>query len=329
MNGRIDAKGRFTGPQQPAYRAAWVWVPTEQVLLLRVEVPGRQWRKALPFAVEPFLAAPLEAQAVIPLHRSRTGETWCAVVARRVLEQWQAALPPAWRAQPLVPDCFEVTPGAPGRWAVLERDGRVLVRQDTWRGFAAPAAWLPVLAEAAGVETVSARQETALTPKAVRQLNLNRQRREQRLFTPAVLRSLRRAGLLMLALLVAWLGHMVWQTHRLQQQAQAYEQAAMAAFHRAFPTIHRVVNVRVQAQNAVRRLQAQQQSWQRLSHLVRAVEAAGGRIEALTLDDTGWRLQVRLPTEADADRLAVALKGRVVQRQAVGKTVRVTYAGGA
>ncbi len=329
MNARIDAQGRFTGPEQPPHRSAWVWVPTEQVLLLRVEVPGRRWRRALPFAVEPWLAAPLEEQAVMPLHRARSGETWCVVVARRLLEQWRAALPPAWQAQPLVPDCFEVAPVEPGRWAVLEREGRVQVRQDAWRGFAAPSTWLPALAEAAGVETVSAQPAPALTAKEARQLNINRQRGGPVLLAPTALRPLRRVGLLMLALLGVWLGHVVWQTHRLQHQAQAYEQAALSAFQHAFPSVHRVVNVRVQAQNAVRRWQAQRQSWWPLARLVESVETAGGRIEALTLDANGWRMQVRLPPGADADRLAARLKGRVVRRQAVGKMVRVTYAGSA
>ena len=329
MNARIDAQGRFTGPEQPPHRSAWVWVPTEQVLLLRVEVPGRRWRRALPFAVEPWLAAPLEEQAVIPLHRARSGETWCAVVAHRLLEQWRAALPPAWQAQPLIPDCFEVAPAEPGRWAVLERAGRVQVRQDAWRGFASPAGWLPVLAETAGMEVVSAQPGSGLTPKETRQLNLNRQRSEPKLLAPTALRPLRRVGLLMLALLGVWLGHVVWQTHRLQQQARAYEQAALSAFHHAFPSVHRVVNVRVQAQNAVRRLQAQRQSWLPLARLVESVETVGGRIEALSLDANGWRMQVRLPAGADVDGLASALKGHVVRRQVIGRHVRVIYAGSA
>ncbi|MCX7562948.1 type II secretion system protein GspL [Xanthomonadaceae bacterium XH05] len=96
----LDRAGRvLSGPQQglPATPAeeTLVLVPSREVLLLeapRVARQRRQLERALPFAIEDQLVAPVEQAHVAVLDDSGTSTVAVAVLARFRLDAWQARL---------------------------------------------------------------------------------------------------------------------------------------------------------------------------------------------------------------------------------------------
>lgn len=117
-----------------------VAVPSEQVLLLAVELPianRRRRLEALPFAIEDRIADPLEMVHVALGEELAPGRFLAAVVRHERMAAWVAALAAAEIDDAaLVPDALLLPRPAPGRWTVAAEAERTLVRQDDGTGFA-------------------------------------------------------------------------------------------------------------------------------------------------------------------------------------------------
>ncbi|RMD78269.1 MAG: type II secretion system protein GspL [Gammaproteobacteria bacterium] len=137
-------------------RRLWVLVPTEAVLLTRVQAPTRRrsrLRQAVPYLLEERLAQDVEALHFALGRVAPDGGVPVAVVERRRLEGWLGALAEAGlRPQALLPDALAL-PWEAGRWTVaLEAPAeaprsplRALVREGREAGWAAEAELLPAL----------------------------------------------------------------------------------------------------------------------------------------------------------------------------------------
>ncbi len=118
-------------------RAVTVLVPGEQVLLIRTVMPTRkaaEIERALPYAVEDWLINPPESQHFAWLRDS--GEVAAAVVTRDRMQAWAETLQSAGiRVQSMRPDMLAI-PWQAGRWSVWLEGDRALLRQGLADGFA-------------------------------------------------------------------------------------------------------------------------------------------------------------------------------------------------
>ncbi len=274
-----------------------VWVPGEQVLTLQVNIPGRHWRKALAYAVEPHLAQPIEQLQIIPLLRQKEGETVCAVVAKAQLTKWQDALEKVgWTDAVLLPDYFAVPEGE--GWQRCREQGRSRVRTGQATGFCAPDQVVEKLAQQAHASLHDVPPKADGSP-ALLHYTLAQARAAQAqsaVWKPWV----QVAGMLLLVTGV-YLGEKAWEIQRLQQQAQAYQKQTEALFRQLFPDVKRIVNIRAQLKG---KLQAHQPE---INHdwalLLQQVQRAGAWVKTFSWEQGKGRLTVRADTRSALQQL--------------------------
>lgn len=323
QQGHFDLDGQLKVSAPEVGQRRVVWVPTEQVLLLSVSIPGRQWRQALPYAVEPWLATAVEANHIVPLKRQRDGQVHCVAVAQSRLAHWQAALAQAgWQDALLVPDCFQVPEGEQG-WRWHRAGERFLVRTGPWRGFAGSEALCRAVLAQAGMHWTEA--ELQLPPWPVLQaLNLNAGL-SHRQGMGAIKRAWWVVGAAALLLLGLYLGQLAWETHRLNAQAFAYRAQTEALFRKLFPEVSRVVNIRSQTKAYLAQRAQFDTAPPRWAQVLAKVAQVEGTL--IHLDDDGRRmvLTVRLPQAVDIQQLARSLGARIQAHKLDGVRQEVTY----
>ena len=149
-----DARAATSQPGAPPAsalaqaREVVVFVPAADVLVTRTALAARsraQLLKALPFAVEDLLLAPVESLQ-FAASSAQGGEVGVAVVARATLEGWLDRLAQAGiEADALVPESLAL-PLADGHATLVLEDDRATLRTAAWTAFScAPdevAAWL-------------------------------------------------------------------------------------------------------------------------------------------------------------------------------------------
>ena len=119
-----------------------VIVPSEQVLLLEVELPplkGPQFRQALPFALEEQLAEDITKLHFVTGEFSKNQKIPVAVVAKSTLEKWLAILKEAnVFPKMLIPDIFTL-PFNKDERQLRFNNKTVSIRQDIFNGFSCDA----------------------------------------------------------------------------------------------------------------------------------------------------------------------------------------------
>ena len=115
-------------------REVVVFVPAADVLVTRATLAARsraQLLKALPFAVEDLLLAPVESLQ-FAASNAQGGEVGVAVVARQTLEHWLGVLDEAGiQADAIVPESLALPSGA-----LMLEDDRATARTAPWTAFA-------------------------------------------------------------------------------------------------------------------------------------------------------------------------------------------------
>ncbi len=258
-----------------------VLVPSELVLLTAVKLPIRQPGKllqAVPYALEEQLAEDVDQLHFAAGDRQSDGSTPIAVVSHANMQGWLERFG-AHRPQVemLLPDVLAL-PAPPEQVLYLDDRGRCLVRTGTAAGFAVP---LDLLAatlqgeDGAGA-TVYRHEQAASPPEGLELPEGRRVRRnlellnhiqqpQQRInllqgpYAPrremaqwlraARLPAALAAGYLLFATVV-----MALDNYRQAQQLDQLQQQALAQFGRAFPEETRIVDMRVQARQALERL---------------------------------------------------------------------------
>jgi len=319
-------------------------LPAAMVLLCDVELPVKspsQIRQALPFALEDKLAGDIEDYHWAWLRREG-GRLAVAVVAARALAE---CIDP-WRHAGinLVAAGSEALclPYREGECTLFIDNGLAVFRYGPWRGGAIELVALPLLLDwlrgegedwtalrvfgDAGIGDWAAErglaihQETAVEPlaymveqvDAVSSLNLlTGPYQLRRASEMPIKRWLPAAVLLVAALVVQW-GGQIRLNWELQDELQTLDQQTQALFQRTFPEVKRIVNVKVQAEQALRELQQQRRNadgeFLRLLHAAgeRLQEQPGLQLQALTFADR--TLQLRLRAE-NAEALAAVVQG--------------------
>jgi general secretion pathway protein L len=146
---------------------ATLLVPTEQVLLLTVDLPLKSHARriaALPFAIEDRIADPVESVHIALGAVQADGRYLIGVVRHEVMERWVATAEAEGLGRAtMLPDALMVMAQAGDKWAVDLEQGRALVRTPDGAGFACPQSLLRPAWEAAGRPPVHAYGE-ALDP---------------------------------------------------------------------------------------------------------------------------------------------------------------------
>lgn len=275
QEGWLDTAGNWHAPQFEGSRR--LWVPSEDVSWHRVDLAqaGRQWRHALPYALEEMLAQPIESVHLVVAEREADGGVWVAVTAAERLREWQRAMPSmvgkAW-----VPDVLALPEPALGEGIRICTGGRCWLRWGKWQGSAGAEDAMSVLAhrlsEQQGLvwRTPAISSLVALPPTQV-PVNLAPLMAGGRGWDqwgrwrwPLMLSGLA------LGLWLIQIGVSGWQW---QQQTQALMQVQEQAFVQSFPHIQRRVNLLAQARSEVKaRTQAVSARDQGLLAVLQAVQ---------------------------------------------------------
>lgn len=262
-------------------RAVSLIIPGEQCLLCSIDLPIRSHSKllkALPYALEERLAEDPDNLHFALGPRTASGAIGVAVIAIEQMQAWVDVLGgDKVNAVAIVPDTLCLPrPAAEGMSVLLDAPGHVVLRNGDTAGFAGevdlladslllqPDADLQVYrhSEVALPEVLGARavRDVAQPLDALRgQAGSPRINLLQGSYAPrsnlgkrfAVLRltSMLAAACLLLALASAGIRHV-----SLQQQLQQLQTQQQELMHSAFPQIHRIVNAKVQAQQALQAL---------------------------------------------------------------------------
>lgn len=324
----------------------WVWVPTQQVLLTSVFVPGKRsadWMQALPYVLEESLAQPIEQLHFAVLSRENTGEntglTHVAVVEKTLIQRWVDELNAQGlgKAQ-LIPDCFQVpfseqseTLNSPENeiekpsenyqaWYFYPQyESQLLVRTGRYSGMRCDADWLQQVHQAQQNLQLKLIEVPALSFKfpELKDLSLRQGAYQVANEVNPIWRLWRWPLATVALILFLVMGNNLYQTHLLQKQTQQYKAQTLALFKKLFPDVKRVVNIRAQTKT-------------RLSGNASAQNEAGPaellmRFEAmllpmikdkrLQLSEVKWRKgQIQLKVSAKQSQLLQDLADKIGQQ---------------
>lgn len=329
--------------------------PTEQCLLLAVDLPARRDRDiqaALAFVLEERLAEDPE----------QLRYAWCRddgaiavlVCARERLRFWSAALPEgvAPASVRVLPDVLGL-PLEPGHWSLCLSGRRLLVRTGSCAGCACDLDEAPALLQVLHRQAPPARGVLLLreqgdgpeesldellaslglpyherdflwpeaAPQGVPMLRLTELPPAAAPSTPLWLLAL--ALVLIAALLQPGLA--AWRAARMEEQHQTLKARTLSLFHEAFPDVRRVVNPRVQARQrfkALREAQRNQAGAQGLLPLMLAMGEAlqnrpGMHLRNFRYHDGVLEIGIEAPAVAAVDDLKTALEAAGLQAQLV------------
>ena len=239
-----------------------VLVPTEQVLLVEVFVPGKKitdWKKALPFVLEEQLSQPIEQLFFAVLHRQVTGEKAgfisVAVVEKEKLTNWLYELKAHGLEQAqIVVDVFAL-PFVDNKLSSLQIDKRLLVRTDKHKGLAGSATWVKQILELEKKYSADDLEETSgvkdkIIPrssiKELKKLTLRQGDFAIKNTNSSIWKLWMLPISLVVALLIMQMTSQFLQTNRYLEQEKLYKQHTAKLFHQMFPQTKRIVNIRAQ-----------------------------------------------------------------------------------
>lgn len=241
--------------QLDALELDFVWVPTQQVNILTLFVPGKrrsQWQAALPYAIEELIAEPLESVHLVPLQRDDDGQVTVAVVSKVRMQNWLNSLQQAGitKAQ-LVADCFALPVPTTDWFSALSftTPDWICVRSGIYSGLALPIALLDSIKELVGSKIEARSNDYQVLDKDfLHRLGLRSGEFALEGQTPDVLKNWLWPSLLAGLVVMLLFAHASWKTAQLEQQALIYQQQTTQLFKTLFPHVQRVVNIQVQTQ---------------------------------------------------------------------------------
>lgn len=337
--------GEFAGTL--AGRHSMLLLDGSLVTLLLAELPvgdARTARQALPYAVEERLAQPLEhvRLAHVPL---ATGRFLVAAIARPLFEAVSKALADGGLRPRLVAPEFCALPRAEAGWTIVLDGGMATVRAAEHAGIKIEQAALAtviaqlrrefpltqridVYAQAAANETFPHSACAGLTvdwhePLAddlalatlaeAAPLSLVDTVRDPKL----ALRSARLWGAVAacaLLLVLGWPALLAWQNHQQQGAVSVLNAANSAVFKATFPGITRIVNARVQADQALATMRAQVSPPSRFLELLARIDAVsaerfppGTRVAQIAFTNGVFELAIETRDMNEIERVRAAL----------------------
>jgi general secretion pathway protein L len=339
-DGEVLAEGRGGAveglPEGTAITSTVALVPADRIHVRQLTIPARSERaaqEAAPFAIEEYLAAPLDTQSVACGTADGANRRWVAALDISLAGPWRELL-----ERIAIRPVFGVSealllPAREDELVIAAMDGRMAWRhvsggEDKAGGFpeALSALVLPALAASAEPGSISlsggqAHHYAALEGHRLRQgapLDVYRAaaalddatlkaaapifgaRLSASMDWAAALQPWRRVAVLALIAGALALTGVAAEAFWLSRQAERYEAASLAAFTDAFPDIRRVVNPRVQLAQRLRELEAVEGGSD--TFLALAAALAGVIGEAPHIEITAVRFQ------ADSPALSVAAR---------------------
>ncbi len=325
--------------------AATLVLPGEWLHLLTAEFPSRsrqKVRQAAPFVLEEQLAEDIEALHFALGPHLGEGRFPLAVVNRDRLAGCLEGLGRAGlRVERAMaePQALRHQPGALTVW--LDH-GRAVVRRDEWRGFACETELLPALlrplagedgpavhVHARDAETIDAvawpagleridhpRPDLPVIPdqETVPRLDLLQGEFERSDRVRALVRAWRPAAILAVVAVGAQTAAMAWEARQLAGELERTRAQVEQVFHQALPDTRRMVNPRVQVQQALDRGQRPEVASTGLLALLGRAAPVLGRESSVAvegLEYAGGTLTLRVTTRryADLEGLREALAG--------------------
>lgn len=284
--------GDWSIVKQQAQRQKIVLViPTEDVLLSEVSIPGRNKKhlqQAVPYALEDNLAEDIE-QLHFAIHRPTNSEiTYVATINRQRLSAWLTVLHEQdLYPMAVLPDVL-LLPLHDEAWTIAAHQNRVLMRQATYSGYASIDTLLPLLLENTLADedeekrpqqlmlhNVSASLWQAL-PESLPRYELKDMGHIQQQDIEAVLplnllRGFQQAGgafslsslkawiapaVLLLLVLAVYLGNIAFNNYRLEAQYLALQEQAKNIYRQTFPGAQNVPNPRFMMEQKLSELNA-------------------------------------------------------------------------
>lgn len=311
-------------------------MPAEKVHVRQISLPARSERaaqQAAPYALEEYLASPLETQRIVCGPAGSGGARWVAALDKSLAESWQTLLETiATRPVFAISDAMLLEP-ADGELALAGQPGRVLWRYragmaDSSGGLPGElgALIIPALVERHQPETVSfAAGQGADGPslrditvrhtgpvdlvQAAAGVDLSQLAAMPRLFGaglaasldwPGLLRPWRRVAVLACVAAGLALTGLAVEAAWLAGEARRFEEAGRTAFAAAFPDIRRIVNPRVQLAQRLRELEVMEAGDDRFLQLA-------GALAGVTQDMAGIEI-VAVRFEAQDGALSVSAR---------------------
>lgn len=274
-----------------------VWVPTEQVLLTRVFVPGKRqtdWQQALPFVLEESISEPIEQFHLVIYQRNQDGWVSVALVEHKRMQAWLSQLEQAGLAQAmLIPDCFRVawsSQAEQSHWRCYQQGDMVWARTSADSGLVAEQAWFELYRQQAGEPACDsvATLAVAATPSTAK-LNLRTAEYRTQSLRSDLLQKTKWLGLVAMLLVITLVAEQLWQNQRVVQEVAAYQQQTQALFKQLFPEVKRVVNVRAQTQAFIQTQNSVSQQQGSLIELLLRVSPVFEQHEALQIERIQWQ----------------------------------------
>lgn len=320
-------------PVPDSEREVWVVLPAEDVLLMQAPWVARspqQMQKALPYAIEDQLAAPIETQHVAWAPAADPNQVLVAVVARARLDALLATL----RGHGLEPDALIPEPlllaWSPTASSVLLEPGRALLRYGEARAFVGQPEELAMFTGSVGAALDAIRIGDTAAPLPLRgtqtredalQAYAERARGEpplnvlQGVYAPR--RNLgharqrwRLAAALAAAAVVLGFAHLLLERQQLARLAEQQRQEMAELYRAAVPSATRVVDPELQLRSALAAAgQGTADGGLRLLALAAPGLAADSniRIDTLELRERRLELAVQAPDIAALDALRARL----------------------
>ena len=353
-------------------------IPGEWLHLMRAEFPSRsrqKVRQAVPFVLEERLAEDVERLHFALGPHLGDGEFPVGVIARDLLRRCLEALEEAGiTIERAVAEPHLLPRHADGPSVWLEQ-GRAVVREDDWKGFACEIELLPTLLGGsrpadehpaarpvhvyapagvgkqaiewpAGVEPIEHAGEVdpigpADEPRAPLDLLQGEFERQDR--AKALIRAWRPAAILAVVAVLVQTGPMAWEARQLEARLQHTEDQIAEVFHDALPDTRRMVNPRVQLQQALDQLEQPEASRVGMLELLgkaAPILSASRENELQGIEYSDQTLTLRVATRryadvetlrsrlADAGGMDVELVGANTREGRTEASIRITGTGG-
>ncbi len=261
---RLDENGHLIVPSTTPDKDLKniVLVPTEQLLLMSVFVPGKkqsEWQQALPFVLEEQLSQPVDVLFFAVLNRDKDGQVAVAIIEKEKLANWTEEL----KAHDLddaelVADIFSL-PYSNNDLTAVKTGERLLVRTGKYKGLAGVSSWVEQVLELEN-KSLSATHSSSVKvlPRSMlaslKSMSLRQASFKIKKTTSSVWKLWTLPIVLFIGFIIIYLASFQVQTSRYKQQEVAYKQQTEKLFKQMFPLTTRIVNIRAQTKAKLARV---------------------------------------------------------------------------
>jgi len=323
---------------------AIVWLPTEKVILTKLDVPGKSrkhWQAALPFVAEESLIEPIENYH-FTIYNRENNITDVAITTHQDMQNWQASLEQHGLSHALlVPDCFRIPleqNHTDWIWQVATDSKnhveRLITRTSHYEGFATNPELFNHIKQLKQSEADADADETndletqSIPPSKllnshsevinqVAKLNLNQGAYKPNITNGSDWLAWKWFALLVVLSIGVLLANQIIQTQKIKSQAEYTKQKNVELFKKMFPETKRIVNIKSQATSKLKQVTANTSNNNAsIATVMNQINSVFQQVKNVTLTELEWRggkasdgkklvkLTVSAPSSKDIQQLA-------------------------